>query len=195
MGLTKEYLEFIRESVNGEFKGKKMLELGNQFLMGLPYNIKTGHEYYTPYGVDHISIDLYDKEATYQFDLRKPFPPTWHNYFDIITNSGTTEHVEPKEGQYQSFKNIHECLKVNGIAVHLLPCIDTLIESGAWENHCNYFYSARFVDMLIREMGYKLISLKMINNLICFAIEKVNDKSFMLDKSKFLRYIDERRMK
>jgi hypothetical protein len=194
MGLTEEYLAYIYESVNCFFGGRKMLELGNQFIM-CNHPEKTGHEYYTNRGADHISIDLYDKEATYQFDLTKPFPPTWHGYFDIITNSGTTEHVEPKDGQYQSFKNIHDCLKVGGIAVHIIPSIKYLKETGAWEGHCNYFYSEDFVDMLIQErIGYKLLSLKYINNLICFAIQKMNDKPFMTDKAKFLRYIDERRI-
>ena len=193
MGLIPKYLDFILNSC-GEIKDKKMLELGNQFIMDSSIPEKTGHEYYSNRGVDHISIDLYDKEATYQFDLTKPFPVTWKGYFDIITNSGTTEHVEPKEGQYQAYKNIHDDLKVSGIVVHILPSIDTYMDTGAWAGHCNYYYNNLFVLMLAAENNYEIIERCYINDLLAFAFRKIEDREFMSDKAKFLRYIDERRI-
>jgi hypothetical protein len=194
MGLTEETVLFIYNCCGHVLNGKRMLELGYQDVIDSPsISEKTGEEYYRNRGVEHYTIDLYDKRSPYQFDLTKPFPPTWKNWYDIITNTGTTEHVEPKSGQYQAFKNVHDCLKVGGLFISVLPCINTLKLYGAWEGHSNYFYSFEFVRMLAEENDYTIVALQVTSNhQVAFCLKKNSDNEFMKDKKKFLRYIDER---
>jgi SAM-dependent methyltransferase len=193
MGIRTDYLEYaldcIRSSV-GELSGKKMLELGDQmFVKGEPYE-KSGKEYFENRGVLHTSVDLNGRHGALKIDLSKPIEvPHWKNHFDIVTNFGTLEHVEPKKAQYECFRNVHYCLKPGGIAIHLLPDIDELIKSGAWKNHCNNYYSRDFVNTLVNNNDYELLSLKMINGLICPCYRKKSDSIFTQNRKELLRQI------
>lgn len=194
MGLKSAYLDYIYECARdtiGELHGKKMLELGNQGIrpdQGLPE--RTGKEYYENRGVIHTSIDLNAANGALKIDLSKPISnKDWFNHFDIITNSGTSEHVEPKKAQYMCFMNIHNCLRVGGIAVHLVPDIDELENKGSWREHCKNYYSHEFFKMLARNNNYKLTSLKVIDGAICACLQKKQDIPFMKNREEFLRYI------
>lgn len=198
MGLTSAYLDYIYESAVvtiGDLRGKRMLELGNQHIIDRTGVIheKTGKEYYANKGVEHTSIDLNGLDGAIKVDLSKPIGISgWREYFDIVTNSGTSEHVSPRRAQYECFMNIHDCLKVGGIAVHLVPDINELENKGCWKNHCTYYYSHEFVEMLVRTNKYKLISLRMIDGLVCFCVEKTESIPFMKNREEFLRYIETR---
>ena len=51
-------------------------------------------------GVQHTSFDLNAKHGALPVDLAQPIgDPRWLGVFDIVTNSGTSEHVEPLEAQ------------------------------------------------------------------------------------------------
>ena len=194
MGLNNKYLNFINESSSkaiGNIKGKCMLELGNQIIRNTEYiKEKTGKEYYTNRGVFHISIDLNGQNGALMLDLSKPLRKReWINYFDIITNSGTTEHVEPRKAQYDVFKNIHECMKVGGISIHLIPDILELEMKGKWKSHCKNYYSKEFFLFLAKYNNYEIIELKIINGLVCSTLRKTIDSSFMDDKELFLSFI------
>ena len=110
----------------------------------------------------------------------------------MITNCGTTEHVEPYEAQYNVFLILHNCLKVKGVAIHILPDVDELKINRKWAGHCNYFYSKSFFEMLAKENNYRLFPIKIMNHLICAGIQKVDEKSFMEDKEKLLHDLGER---
>jgi hypothetical protein len=56
----------------------------------------------------------------------------------IITNIGTTEHVELEDGQFNCWKNLNQWLNVGGIMIHELP------EAGSWEGHCRYYTTRDF---------------------------------------------------
>jgi SAM-dependent methyltransferase len=195
MGLKSIYLNYINEcarDIIGEFYGKRMLELGNQHFDEDEGIIpeRTGKEYYVNRGVLHTSVDLNGEDGSIKIDLSKPIEnKDWLNSFDIITNSGTSEHVEPKKAQYVCFMNIHNCLKVGGIAVHIVPGIDELEKKGCWKKHCNNYYSYEFFEMLSRNNNYKLASLKVINGLICACLQKKQDTLFMKNRKEFLRHI------
>jgi len=192
LGLKKDYLEYIFECaahVAGGLSGKKMLELGDQVIMDEAIIEKTGKEYFAKRGVAHISVDLNGLHGSVRADLANPITiPEWINNFDIVTNSGTSEHVEPKLAQYECFKNVHNFLKVGGIAIHLLPDSGEL-KKGMWENHCRNYYSRGFVEMLVENNDYKLMSLKIIDGLVCFCYRKDKDAIFMEDRQEFLKYI------
>lgn len=194
MGLSLTALNYIEECVNatmGGLRGKRMLELGNQHITEDHIQEKTGKEYYLNRVVEHVSFDLNGEDGALTVDLSRPVRDSkWHGYFDIITNSGTSEHVgPPKKAQYECFRNIHNCLKVGGVAVHLVPDIDELKNKGFWKGHCNYYYSKRFFEMLAKNNQYELVSFKNLDGLACACLRKQQDMPFMENRKEFLRYI------
>jgi hypothetical protein len=195
MGLTPAYINFIQKCVEetlGDLKGKKMLELGNQHIAQARGLIreKTGKAYYANLGVEHISIDMNGKDGAIVLNLSKTIDrPEWMGYFDIITNAGTTEHVEPYESQYECFKNLHTWLKVGGIVIHINPAIEELESKGSWKNHCNNYYSRKFFEMLAQENRYEIIASTVINDLRSVCLRKRQEGPFMPDREKFLKHI------
>lgn len=71
-----------------------MLELGNKRNHGLVY--KT---YFTGLGIRHVSVDWNGKNGALPKDLRKPLDL---GVFDMVSNIGTTEHVEGQEGVWRN---------------------------------------------------------------------------------------------
>lgn len=202
MGLAVSYLRFIESSVEETFgsavSGLRMLELGDQEIVLVGFNEpkvteKTGKAYFTNRGYKHVSVDLNGLNGALVRDLTKPEQfKDWHGSWDVLTNSGTTEHVEPYEKQYECFGIIHDCLKVGGIAVHLIPDVDELDQRGLWKNHCHNYYSKSFFELLAKECSYELLSNTVINGLRCAAVRKTKSVPFMTDRSKFLQGIARR---
>ena len=166
MGMRKKYTRYIEKhaaNIVGDLKGKFMLELGDQELKGMKKITiaKTGKEYYESKGVIHTSIDLNGRRGALKFDLSQPIDmPEWINHFDIITNLGTTEHVEPQSSQYECFKNIHNFLKVGGIVIHVVPDIEIRKKHNFNTNHANNYYAESFFEMLTCDgIAYDLIDL------------------------------------
>ena len=98
---------------------------------------------------------------------------------DMITNYGTTEHVEKEEGQYNCWINIHNMLRVNGLIIHALPL------AGKWEGHCRWYYTPDFFRNFEKH-GYKIKRLeKTWHDLVFCKMVKVSDTPFM-DYEKFM---------
>jgi len=196
MGFYKVFLEYTNECINNVFedlRGKRMLELGNQEMLDLSIPERTGKAYFRNRGAQHISVDLNGLDGALPLDLTKPKQfAGWHNYFDIVTNMGTTEHVEPRKAQYECFSIIHDCLKVGGVVIHLVPDIDDLIKTGFWKGHSFNYYSHDFFKMLCRNNNYKLLSLRIIKGHICCCLQKEQDCSFMKNRKEFLGQISRR---
>ena len=100
---------------------KTVLELGNK---------KSSHGVYKKdfkeLGITHTSVDWNGKDGALNLDLRKPLNL---GKFDMVTNFGTTEHVDE---QYPVWKNIHDSLKVGGILVGETPYPGNLPGHGIW---------------------------------------------------------------
>ena len=192
MGLElKTSLQFIELSIDQVFPNQqnlKMLELGDQEIMRSPtISVKTGKEYFSNLGFDHTSVDLNGKNGALKKDLTKPEDfDQWKNHFHIITNSGTTEHVEPYESQYDCFKILHHCLKVGGVIIHAIPDSDCL---NKWRGHCKFYYNHDFFYTLAQNCGYDILRSEIIDQLICVALVKKQDVDFSIDKSLFLSKI------
>lgn len=194
MGLRRAYVDFIQRSVDatlGGLAGTKMLELGNQRFSRREWmGARTGKAYFSKRGVEHISLDFNGKDGAVALDLSEAIDkPEWSNHFDIITNSGTTEHVEPFSAQFTCFGNLHHWLKPGGIFIHIVPAIEELERTGRWKNHCNHYYSAAFFEMLAHENDYDLIESTVINDLRSACLRKTQDAPFMLDRAVFERHI------
>jgi hypothetical protein len=194
MGLRRSYIDFINAAIERVYglniNGLKMLELGDQIVKkksGL--SERTGKEYFTNLGYNHISIDLNGNRGSLIKDLTKSADfSEWPEYFDILTNSGTTEHVEPFESQYDCFKILHECVKVGGLMIHLIPDIEPLTQ-GHFANHCNYYYSEKFFSDLALNSNYTILENTIMDNLRCVALVK-NNNNFWQDKDSFLKNIN-----
>jgi hypothetical protein len=197
MGLNTTYLRFIESSIAQIFnKGVmplRMLELGDQVITDPNISESTGKAYFTNRGYEHVSVDINGLHGAVVRDLTRPEQfHDWHGSWDILTNSGTTEHVEPFELQYECFSIIHDCLKVGGIAVHLIPDVHQHDEHGAWKNHCGYYYSGVFFEILAKECEYELLASTVINGLRCATVKKTKNVPFMKDRLKFLSLIAQR---
>lgn len=194
MGLRRAYVEFIQRSVDatlGGLDGLKMLELGNQRLRRRDgFSERTGKAYYEKRGVEHVSLDFNGEDGAVALDLSVPIDkPEWDGYFDIITNSGTTEHVEPYAAQYTCFANLHRWVRPGGIMVHIVPAVEGLATTRRWHGHCNNYYSADFFTMLARENDYELVASEVVNHLRAACVRKRGDGPFMADSGTFLAQV------
>jgi len=199
MALGISYLHYIESSIKQAFgenvNGLRMLELGDQITFGPDIVEKTGKAYFENRGFKHSSIDLNGHHDSLALDLRKPeLFLDLYGMWDILTNAGTSEHIEPFEKQYECFSIIHDCIKVGGIAIHLVPDVYEHDEYNRWLNHCRYYYSEAFFELLAKECQYELLSNTVINGLRCVTIKKIKDEPFMSDRHKFLNVITQREM-
>jgi hypothetical protein len=192
MGIANNVLRLIEANIRqslGDSRGLQMLELGNQELE-VGSRERTAKRHFEQQGVIHTSIDLNGQDGALVVDLAQPTDRAeWSAFFDVITNCGTTEHVDPHAAQYEAFKNIHTWLRVGGIAIHVLPDVQCLEENGRWRGHCNNYYSKAFVTMLADSNDYELVSLHETNALLAFCLSKRSDQPFMSDRAKFLSHI------
>ena len=197
MGLKTPYLNFIESSIEQVFgksvSGLRMLELGDQVVTDPNIAEETGKEYFSNRGYEHVSVDQNGLHGAVIRNLtRSKRFHDWHGSWDIITNSGTTEHIEPFESQYECFSILHDCIKVGGIIVHLVPDVYEHDEHGAWKNHCPFYYSESFFEILAKDCEYELLSNTVINGLRCSTVRKIKNVPFMQDRSKFLALIAQR---
>jgi hypothetical protein len=187
MGLLPEFVTFIDNSIVKAFSGRnerlKMLELGNQLT---PKGV-SGKQIYSEKGFLHTSVDINGMDGSLPKDLRDSAQfSEWFEEFDVITNSGTTEHVEPHATQYEAFKIIHNCVSPMGLMVHIVPDVFERDERNHWIGHCSNYYSPYFFRMLARENYYEIIEDTVIFGLRSVAMVKKVGCSFMNDKNKFL---------
>jgi hypothetical protein len=123
----------------------------------------------------YISLDLHNVEGVTIYDLSEYSPNKFSA--DIITNIGTSEHVEYENGQYNCWKNMHSWLKKDGIFVHEIP------EVGSWKDHCRYYCDFEFFNNFTN-YGYEILELNHHyhpgqGNLIWCVLKKTEMIDFM----------------
>ena len=205
MAYFPQHVQFINDCMTqnlGGLEGKRMLELGNQDILNSFWgksfaptlNEKHGKEYYSRRGVEHTSIDLNGRDGALAIDLSRPFNrPEWSGHFDVVTNSGTSEHVEPYEAQFICFQSLHEVTKQGGLMIHIVPGVEELRGSGYWKYHCNNYYSKEFFRMLCQSNDYRLLEQKVMDELLCVCLLKLSDRPFMQDQKTFLSHVTRER--
>lgn len=190
MGLNRKYIDFIETACaacgwNG--RPGRMLEFGDQVVRGAGVEEKTGKEYFEARGWKHVSVDMNGRHGAVKKDLRCPEAfEEWRGQFDVVTNAGTSEHVEPIEKQWECFKVAHDCLRVGGLAVHILPDVVSHDEEGAWAGHCSIYYSLEFFNNLAGWNCYWIVKEAQINGLLCVAMRKESDIAFLPNLDAFL---------
>jgi hypothetical protein len=179
MGITRHTFNLIEKHIK---PGIKMLELGDQ-------NIYFGDDYgkyakpmFQKMGVDHISIDLGTQiGGAVEADLSKPIDRPWENYFDVITNAGTSEHVS---SLYECFKSVHKFCKVGGVMIHENP------KTGSWPGHGYHYMTEAFYREFSKLMNYELLEAgehPAMGNIkdgwnIYSVLRKKEDKEFISEK-------------
>jgi len=155
-----EDMEFLeigdQDVIFGENKGRKMRDIEG------------------PYYTKWESVDLHKREGVTIKDLSVEHTDEY--LWDVISNFGTSEHVEPKKGHYNCWKNIHMWTKIGGYSIHEIP------EIGSWKGHCRFYYDFDFFKNF-EKIGYVIIDLCQIEyenngNLVFCLMKKVKKKSF-----------------
>ena len=99
---------------------------------------------------EYTSYDVCPALKTEIFDLNEEHLPShYREHFDIILNFGTTEHII---NQLNSFRVMHDALKVGGIFFHQLPSV-------GWIDHGYFCYHECFFTDLANSNGYEIVEL------------------------------------
>ena len=98
--IFKTYEETILRRLNVTYSGLHWCELGNQ-----RFGSVAAKTVYQRKGVIHTSIDINGLDGAIPLDLDTPIPANMRQKFRVVTNYGTSEHVN---NQYSAFKNVHD---------------------------------------------------------------------------------------
>jgi SAM-dependent methyltransferase len=138
--------------------GLKMAEFGNQKLKFDPgmgarrlQQVKPFLEFF---GVRHTSFDTNGRSGALAWDLAEPIDSKRLadeagiacGEYDIVTNFGTSEHVEAE--QITVFENAHRLCRLGGLMVHAVPRAGTCKRHGVWK------YTAAWFQDLANANGY-----------------------------------------
>ena len=156
--------------------GDRMLELGCK-------GFGTYKQWFEDFGVDHTSIDLNGEGGALELDLQRL------GQFDIVTNFGTTEHVEVQEPVW---KNVHEAVKPGGCLISTTPFPGDWAHHGQW--YPDGFWYAEFCNM----NGYTVETLTITGNeprrMVCLKAWKTSEvPNFTMPRAEIFENVDERR--
>ncbi len=181
MGIRKGWLDFTFEAIGStglRFEALEMCELGNQHISVDGINFEIAKQYFESLGIRHISIDLNGEDGALVLDLSKPIQnEELLGRFDVVTNFGTSEHVE---NQYHCFQNMHDFTKKGGLCIHAIPKI------GHWKDHCEYYYDPSFFKKLAQLCDYSIVKEAILSEspdtdteLVCAALIKRENSEFI----------------
>lgn len=140
-----EMIQRVLNKLNKE--GISMFELGDQVSLCKYFPTRTpAKNHFESMGIRHVSMDVNGYNGSLQRDITDDVSDL--GQFDIITNLGTSEHVDSLEKQYLCFKNLHELCKVGGYIIHHVPVI------GEWADHSPAHYNDDFFRVLKEKNSY-----------------------------------------
>ena len=127
----------------------------------------------------YVSIDTNGEDGAYPLNLTRAIYVD-EAPFDIVTDIGTAEHVEPYELQPMVFENAHTLCKVGGIMVHQLPPV------GQWLDHCRIRYRDELPSILAQNNDYELVECGRVNlatlgghvDYLAFGLRKTSGNPF-----------------
>lgn len=137
--------------------GMTMLELGAK-------QFGRYKDYFTDLGIVHTCVDLNGKGGALPLDLQKPLNL---GAFDVVTNFGTSEHVED---QYPCWQNVHDAVKVGGYLVSTTPM------PGDWPHHGKWYPTLEFYAKFAALNGYEIVTCGVMceapKRMICMVARK-----------------------
>lgn len=163
-------------------EGGSILELGNQIMNLENVQEISAKEYYTKLGYEHTSIDLNGKDGALPLNLSEPMDMDLED-FDIITDMGTSEHVEDI---YRCLINVYNCCQEDTIIIHKNP------KTGNFPMHGNHFFTIDFWKAYADLCRFKIIEIyehaiyhNNIDGWECIAILQFTDKTDSISMEKF----------
>lgn len=139
----------------------KMLELGAQYLYvptapdGISYPGKylnptmdapvMAKPYFQELGFEHTSIDMNGEGESLRINMSEPASL---GKFDVITDFGTSEHVQDL---WQCLQNLHEFGDLGTLYFHVNPVV------GSWPRHCHWYRKPDFYEKFVQMAGYELL--------------------------------------
>jgi hypothetical protein len=97
--------------------------------------------------IEYNSFDVCPALKTELLDLNyDQLPERYNCYYDVVLNFGTTEHIF---NQWNSFKIIHDALKVGGVVYHQLP-------ASGYLDHGYYCYTPLFFTEIAAANDYEI---------------------------------------
>jgi SAM-dependent methyltransferase len=181
MGVTPACFDFLLSAMPYEIPwyGLRMLELGNQHFHDNESHLmeRDGSHivkaWFEKRGVEHVSIDTNGQDGALRRDICADLSDL--GQFDIVTNFGSSEHVDDQAKCWQAFDTL---CRPGGVMVHAVPLI------GHWPHHCRFRYSKGFFEELVRLNGYRKLHLSFDEhcgrdrNLIFAAMMKRSKNAF-----------------
>ena len=153
---------------------ESMLELGNKNGTGGPGDSYKRH--FEALGIRHVSVDWNGRDGALKLDLRQPLDL---GTFDMVTNIGTSEHVD---GQAGVWRNIVEACD------HVLVCITPV--PGDWPGHGLFYPSDRFYSDLAALNGFEVEKLTIEGEpgrrLMHFRALRMHRTAFSMPEERFL---------
>ena len=146
MGITPSGFDFLTSVMPhhpADLPALRVLELGNQHFHDANGGLmqRNGSHvakmWFEANGIEHASIDLNGQDGALPRDICSDLSDL--GQFDIVTNFGSSEHVDDQEACFHAF---HKLCKPDGLIVHSAPLV------GHWKGHCRYRYSITFFAML-----------------------------------------------
>jgi hypothetical protein len=149
MGVTSETLDLITPYL---YFSKKICDFGaQQFKVCPPFKENTYfREYVENLDKEYLSIDLTEEDKSIPLDMCKDFPDIYKNYFDLVLDIGTSEHVED---YFMCMKNIHNVCNINGYMIHVVP------SPKNWPGHGYHYVNMDFFIELAANYGYDIIEM------------------------------------
>lgn len=117
--------------------GDSMLELGGK--VNQPFTYKST---FTALGFRHVSVDWNGDHQALPLDLRHPISL---GTFDMVTNIGTSEHVDDQRGVWQ---NLVEACHIGSVLISTTPLL------GSWWWHAEHFPTREFYKELAARNGF-----------------------------------------
>jgi hypothetical protein len=129
-----------------------VLELGNKTTRrGVPYR-----DWYVDQGCEYTSLDWNGRDGALPLDLQKTIDPTSiGGPFDLVTNFGTTEHVEDQE---KCWENVHGFVALGGRFVNHTP------HPNCHEYHGFWYPSVEWFEEFASTNGYEIEYLGVVRN-------------------------------
>ncbi len=193
MGYSAKTLDWVSNRVNSHYKGAlniSMLELGDQVIDDPTIKEQTGRDYFRNKSYKFLSFDLNGKHGAKKVNLGLVNNKlAWKNAFDVVTNMGTIEHVEPRDAQFNSFLNVHSWVKPGGLMFHSMPYTGNLSRDSRWSTHCRYYYSKEFFQNIAKENDYEIIDCFIDIELIHVCMTKNTNNLFSSNKNLLLSYL------
>jgi len=153
----------------------RMFEFGNQWTTAdFGVSSMPMKQYMAELGLkEHVSLDLNGRDGALKRDMAEDV--TDLGEFDIVTNFGSSEHVEPFEHQYHVFRNLHCLCRPGGFMIHHVPL------RGQWAAHCPVYYTRDFFWKLADRHDYRLLNYSDCDqhNLASLIYQRCSDVPFV----------------